>query len=146
MQQLLGDKAGAMDSSFLCGLFLQCLPTNVHMVLASAPESITLEDLAQLADKVTEVAAPTVSSVTTSQFTSELEQLHAEVSSLKSLLKDLPPTTSNRRGRPRNHSRGQSASPAPTTEPALCWYHARFGANARKCRQPCSVGNELASH
>ena len=33
MQQLLGDKAGAMDSSFLHGLFPQHLPTNVRMVL-----------------------------------------------------------------------------------------------------------------
>ena len=82
MQQLLEDKASAVDSSFLRGLFLQRLPTNVRVVLASAPESTTLEDLAQLADEVNELPAPMVFSVTTSKLTSELEQLRAEVSSL----------------------------------------------------------------
>ena len=35
MQQLLGDKAGATDGSFLKELYLQRLPSNVRMVLAS---------------------------------------------------------------------------------------------------------------
>ena len=50
MQQLLGDSAAATDSAFVRSLFLQRLPANVRMVLASAADSISLEDLAQLAD------------------------------------------------------------------------------------------------
>ena len=55
MQQLLGDSAAATDSAFVRSLFLQRLPANVRMVLASAADSISLEDLAQLADRVAEV-------------------------------------------------------------------------------------------
>lgn len=61
MQQLLGDKAGSMDGSFLRELFLQHLLLNVRMVLASAPDT-NLENLAQLADKIVEVATLAVSS------------------------------------------------------------------------------------
>ena len=42
MQQLLGDKAIGLDPSFMRELFLQHLPTNVRMVLASTAESIAL--------------------------------------------------------------------------------------------------------
>ena len=62
MQQLLGDKVGTADvpsSSFLRELFLQRLPSNVRMVLASTDTSMDLNKLAELADKVMEVATPT---------------------------------------------------------------------------------------
>ena len=51
MQQLLGDKA--IDKAFMRELFLQWLPPNIRMVLASAHDETTdQEKLAQLADKV----------------------------------------------------------------------------------------------
>ena len=70
MQQLLGDRAGVADGSFLRELFLQCLPANVRMVLASTSATASLEELADLADKVVEVATCTHNSsyhFTTSQ-------------------------------------------------------------------------------
>ena len=42
MQQLLGDSGPAPDSSFVHELFLQCLPSNVQMVLASSSSILTL--------------------------------------------------------------------------------------------------------
>ena len=89
MQQLLGDKAASADPSFLKELFLQRLPPNVRMVLASTKEPEKLEDLASLADRVGEVATPTVSSIQTSQLSSEVEQLRAEIGRLKSLVQSL---------------------------------------------------------
>ncbi len=62
IQQLLGDKV--TDSSFLRELFLQRLPSHVRMVLASS-DSPDLDKLAQLADKIVEVAAPQINSTTT---------------------------------------------------------------------------------
>ena len=92
MQQLLGDKAGLMDNTVLCELFLQRLPTNVRMVLASAQDkSTTLNKLAQLADKVIEVTplAATVSTVNTAHLADKLEQLHGEVSAFTSSVKSI---------------------------------------------------------
>ena len=60
MQQLLDDTLTTTDAnSFLCELFLQRLPANVRMVLASTDSSMDLNKLAELADKVIEVATPT---------------------------------------------------------------------------------------
>ena len=68
MQQLLGDKLGtsADANTFVRELFLQRLPPNVRMVLASADATMDLNKLADMADKVMEVATPTVSAITDS--------------------------------------------------------------------------------
>lgn len=153
MQQLLGDKAGAMDSSVLRELFLQRLPANIRMVLASSPDTANLENLAQLADKVVEVAAPSISAVSATHLSDEFERLRAEVASLRKVVETLPKTTANKRDHPRSRprspsrNRGRSSSPHPSTETPICWYHKRFDDEARKCTQPCSYsGNGQASH
>ncbi len=61
MQLLLGEKAKMIDSSLLRELFLQRLPANVQMILASA-DSMTLDKLAEMADPITDIATPTISS------------------------------------------------------------------------------------
>ena len=105
MHQLLGDKATNTDVAFMRELFLQRLPSNVRMVLASMPDTGNIEDLAQLADKVMEVAFPSVASVTTS---TELQQLHQEVTDLKGMLQSLKLTQGRSCSRP--------SSPAPCTK------------------------------
>ena len=86
MQQLLGDKATNTDAALMRELFLQRLPSNVRMVLDSTLDSGNIEDLAQLADKVMEVAVPSVANVTTS---TGLQQLRQEVADLKGILQSL---------------------------------------------------------
>ena len=75
MQQLLGKKASGTVSSFMRELLLQRLPANVRMILASAGEEFTIdsEKFASLADRIMDVATPTVSAVATSQPSSEVE-------------------------------------------------------------------------
>lgn len=97
MQQLLGDRPITTDESFLRELFLQRLPSNVQMVLASTPDATSLDKLADLADKVMEVAAPpgsggsgVVANVTPPpSLTTELDTLCSEVSRLERLVKKL---------------------------------------------------------
>ena len=72
MQQLLGDKAATEDHTFLRQLFLQRLPPNVRMVLASTKDVEELESLASLTDKVVEVATPVISTVQTTQLVRSL--------------------------------------------------------------------------
>ena len=80
MQQLLGDKAATMDQSLLRELFLQRLPANVRMILASTSGTVAPTELAALADKIIEVTCTTdhshhsISSVVP-EFTTELTQL-----------------------------------------------------------------------
>ena len=129
MQQLLGDRAGTTDGAFLQELFLQRLPANVRMVLASTAATTSLEDMAELADKIVEVATPVVAAVDSPlpQLTSQLEQLRTEVSRLQSSVKAL---TRQARARSSSRTRSRPASPAPqhnNTEPGLCWYHQNLG-------------------
>ena len=63
MQKLMGDKH--INDSLVCKLFLQHLSANVCMVMASMGGTVSLGDLAQLADKIMEVVVQSVSSVTT---------------------------------------------------------------------------------
>ena len=103
------------------------------MVLASTSETEDLEALASLADRVAEVATPTVSSIETSHLSAEVEQLRTEIADLKSLSSH-PPSTSSKRG---CSPRRRTPSPAlPTCPTCLCWYHTRFAERATKCNQP----------
>lgn len=135
MQQLVGDTPGLADGALLRELFLQRLPATVRMVLASADSSTSLQDLAQMADKIVEVAVPSVSAFHTPS-TTELDDLRSEVATLRSTLKSL--------------TRRRSPSPRPQRQDSqgqLCWYHERFGDAARKCKEPCSKsGKGKASH
>ena len=70
MQQPLGDKLGSSSdtNSFLREFFLQRLPANVRMVLASMDMSMDISKLADMADKVMEVATPTASAISDTSF------------------------------------------------------------------------------
>ena len=145
MNQLLGDKAATADRSFLRELFLQRLPLNVRMVLAAATkESDDLETIAALADKISEVATPAVTSVEIPQLSSEVEQLRTQISDLQTLVRSFQRTPRSRSKSKSRDSRQRSASPAPAS--SLCWYHNRFGEKASKCVPPCNwnSGNDTA--
>ena len=62
-----------MDNSVLRELFLQQLPANVQMVLASTADQTNLENLAQLVDKVVEVATSSIATVSVTCFSDEFE-------------------------------------------------------------------------
>ena len=72
LQQLVGDRATTIDSTFLLDIFLQRIPNNVRMVLASTLDTVSLAKLAELADKIVEVAAPTVATVQNTELSAEV--------------------------------------------------------------------------
>ena len=86
MQQLLGDSATAAEGPLIRGPFLQRLPTNVRMVLASSAANKTLEEMAELADKIVDIGPPRVSAVTPS---GSMDSLRAEVKHLTDLVSTL---------------------------------------------------------
>ena len=169
IQQLLGDKVGTADvpsSSFLRKLFLQRLPSNVRMVLASTDTSMDLNKLAELADKVMDVATPTgtVAHVSDARpdahpdppplpagvFTPpEVKQLREEVARLTQLVESLTARSrqcSHHSSRPRRSPSPVSPGPLQDSN-SLCWYHLKFGDEAQNCRQPCARGlNSQTGH
>ena len=163
MQRLQSDTP--LDSDLLRELFLQRLPSNVRMVLASARD-LPLEQQAKLADNIIEMATqPPIAAVPTGyqsmpatcavqpaghsttvqsqDIQSTIATLVSQVSELNAAVSQLSRSRSNSLSEPR--SRAQSFS---RRESGLCWYHARFGAKATKCTSPCTYasGNGSASH
>ena len=115
-------------------------PVAVQLVLKSHPEKSS-EQLTSLADSLVAVTpeaslpgsfstiAPVSPNIDTSaSLCSELEDLKCQFSLQQKTGKFLPPSTT---------------SPSIS----LCWYHARFGNDAYKCKKPCSMsGNAFLAH
>ena len=146
MQQLLGDGAVNADGKLLRELFLQRLPCNVRMILASFGDTKTLDELAELGDNVITAGPPSMAGITQPQPSSEVEGLRSELSHLQERVSALSTAIRTRSPSPRRRP-FQSRSPPPQPTPmSMCWYHARFGDKARKCTPPCShSGNGKAS-
>ena len=107
------------------------------MVLASTNEDTSIAQLAQLADKVMEVSILTVSNVSVQPSPTALEQLQGEIASLKQVVKILQQATSAQMPCHRSPSLHYH-SPNRSHSTTMCWYHLKFGNDAKKCRPPCS--------
>lgn len=115
-------------------LFLQHLPTNVQSILA-AVTPLTLEKAADIADRVMEVTPMQVSACSVSSVHSIEDRLLEEIKKINTRIDEI----SLRRGRSarRDHTpRARSTSRSKTF--ANCWYHHKFGQNAKKCVPPCN--------
>ncbi|XP_064474419.1 uncharacterized protein LOC135388657 [Ornithodoros turicata] len=152
------------DASFLKQLFLQRLPPTVQMILTST-STLSLPELALLADKVMEVALHSISAIPPAAITNppirphpqacpptalppadpivqlreDFERLSAMVASAVAPRSPRPRHRSPRRFGSRSSSRRRS--PRRTAEdPPIgpCWYHQRFGTEARRCTRPCT--------
>lgn len=158
MQSLLADRASTFDAALLKQLFLQRLPTNVQMILASA-STLPLPDLAAHADRIMEVATPPLCALAPippasathhpavaaatpgpSHSTDPLTRLQADVDHLTALVAAALPKSHPQRRRRSSRARSPRRSPSPSTSstPGVCWYHARFGDAAQRCTRPCS--------
>ena len=157
MRQLLGDSK--LEDTILKQLWLQRLPSNVKAILASTSDSVTLDQLANLADKILEVTAsssiaqvstPTLTSPTPLQSTSpnvsdDIQRLTAQVAKLTTQVKTLTSQLQQRgRSKDRDSKDGQRnfhRSRSNSRNRSECWYHRRFGAAAHKCVHPCTYSS-----
>ena len=78
MRQLLGERK--LEDGILKQLFLQRLPSNAQLILVSSSDTVTLDQLAILADRILEVSVPAANAVSvppppTSELTGLREQL-----------------------------------------------------------------------
>lgn len=160
--QLAGPVSSAKDDEFIKKLWLGRLPHLINIALIPQSEK-TISILLQTADKLWDamqannVAVHSISEYshagTSSQHDEKIKKikkLELEIDELKQQMSKM--RFSNRasrspfRGYPRNQSRSRSLSRKrfnPTG--SLCWYHFKYGNNARKCTAPCSNGKKNES-
>lgn len=143
MRQLLGEQVHHVENPILRELFLQRLPQGIRMVLASATD-MPLDRLAEMADRVAEYAAPTISTlVEPPPASTALQDLQLKIDQLTASVAALQPPSGDARrpsGRnPPNHRNSSRArTPSPPRGQGTCWYHRKYGHRAFKCHRPCT--------
>ena len=139
---LLVPQGEAQDPGFLFRqVFLRQLPTEVRTQLAQTTKTGTtaaaLRELAAEADKYFSSTGSRIAPVSVHEnpLTTE-ESLDVDVFAISNRGGAAP---RNAGGANQSGPRGRGAKSGQSTKPSytLCYYHARFGENARKCAQPC---------
>ncbi|UYV80191.1 hypothetical protein LAZ67_18001967 [Cordylochernes scorpioides] len=122
-------------------LLMQRLPKNIQIILTTQ-EQASLNSLADLADRVTELTSARSSS--TSTLEKELVSLRAKISTLKIDLNKKEERISRSRSRSSYSSRKSSPNSYRKYNPKgyWCWYHFRFKHHARKCISPCTFNKK----
>jgi len=127
---------GKVSDELLKSLWMQRLPTNTQTVLSTSEDS--LDKLATMADRIHDITASSSANlevVSTTTGTSAWEnQLSEIIKKLDRIELKNRRTASRQRRRSNSKSRSRSASASPKH----CWYHKRFGQEAKKCVAPCS--------
>lgn len=145
LQRIRNLADGQVGDALLRTLFLEQLHEYVRAVLAISGD-IDLSTLALQADRVME-ATKTTSVSAIQQPTNPQEAVAAVsardsvmadlIASVASLAKEVKSLKSEARSRSRSSSRHRVAHASPNNDNNnLCYYHARFGDNARQCVAP----------
>ncbi|UYV66380.1 hypothetical protein LAZ67_4001492 [Cordylochernes scorpioides] len=127
-------------------LWTRRLPQDIRAALAASSET-SLSKLAEMAGNIHEAILPTVSAVDQpstghsaeahQQLMTQIQDLHTQIEALKSSM-DTPHYRYPNVRYPTHNKKGNAGT---------YWYHMKFGAQARKCLQPCNFkvqGNEYA--
>ena len=147
MRQLVGDTV--FDGKVLRALFIQKLPAAVQQIMVTAEDSVSLETMAEMAERIIEVTTPQISNISssaTSAAASEISQLRAEVAELKNMMKNMSTGAASGRGRSNSRGRSPYRKQRDINKHPLCWYHHKFREKSTKCESPCSwSGNDQRS-
>ncbi|XP_037303419.1 uncharacterized protein LOC119193794 [Manduca sexta] len=145
LQSLAGSD---VPDDFLKTIWISRLPYGIQTVLAGQPGTTSLEDLADLADRVNDLSttSPKVASVSQDNPSSVISDLTREVAELRRQFQKLASQRSgrsrSRTARPRSGSSSRQRSQSNYRKYPLCWYHAKFGDRASKCVRPCDYKSE----
>ncbi|UYV71315.1 hypothetical protein LAZ67_8002606 [Cordylochernes scorpioides] len=140
LRQLIGESKAVSDTT-LKMLWMQRLPKNIQIILTTQ-EQASLNSLADLADRVTEITSSPSSS--TSTLEKELASLRAEISALKIDLNKKEERILRSRSRSSSSSRKSTPNSYRKYNPngSWCWYHFRYKHHARKCISPCTFNKK----
>lgn len=135
-----------VPDDFLKTIWTSRLPHGIQTVLAGQSPSASIDDLADLADRVNDLASPSLNVAGVSGVQgSILSELKQEVAELRKQFQKL---ASERNSRPRSRagqggrSTSRQRSQSSYKKFPVCWYHSKFGEKATKCVRPCDFKAE----
>lgn len=164
--ELLTTAQTGVNPDLLFRLWLRKL-TPALRVAITASSKTAIDDVLELADKLWEVSESQIHAIAAAPSTASgnlpptvidaLSTLSISMGNLQREVADLKRQSAERFEQPREHSermcsrcrersssrsrrgrsRGSSRYRSNSSDQPLCWYHFRFGANARKCTSPC---------
>lgn len=116
---------------------MEQLPDQTKAIL-SISQIEDLSILAEQADKIHEITNRQISIVSTS--VSETTLLD-KINELQIQIEELRSDRSRRRNRSEANRRSRSKSSVSKDKP-FCWYHYKFGSQAKKCTKPCQYSDQ----
>lgn len=130
-----------VPDDFLRSIWSSRLPPHIQTILAGQAEG-NLDAASQLADRIAEVAPlPITASVAqtpdSASLLQKIEDLSRQVAALSSGRTRHRPHSKDRRKE--NNAPSSAHGPA---DRSYCWYHRRFGDEARRCTPPCSYSQQ----
>ena len=153
MRQLVGNNTSIVGDGLLKTLFIQRLPPQIQAILATH-DGLSLDQLGDLADKIIDITAITPPAISALN-TPDLDGIKKEIAELRSLFSKsfnqnnshngrqrFRSTSRDRRGDPREQPPTRFQHSTPPTVNGLCWYHRKFGDQARKCTPECPRSNQ----
>lgn len=152
LQHLAGPE---IPEDFLKTIWTSRLPVGMQPIVASQP-TLNLDALAELADRVNDIAMPSqqvaAASLPSSSsspsspmdvLTRQVAELTKQVSALTARLNHQP--RSRERGQEkRGRSSSSSRSQSNYRRFPICWYHYKHGTKAGRCIKPCDYRSENA--
>lgn len=149
LQRLRNLAEGQVSDGVLRTIFMEQLPENVRTILAIS-EVADLSKLAMQADKILEMTKPTALAIQTVNAESNpLDKMATEIATLTKQMAKLRKQTRSRSrsgDRGRQHYRGRTRSKTRAAiENKICYYHCRFGKEAKKCEEPYDWSSEKKS-
>lgn len=133
-----------VPEDFIKSIWTNRLPENIQTVIA-AQTSVSLEVLADIADRIKDITTPAAQVASTSVNSNTLEVITRELVELRKQVNAL--TAGARRSRSKNRGSKDGRSPSRRSDSnyrkfPLCWYHYRFGSKAKVCNRPCDYKAE----
>lgn len=131
----------SIPDDFIRTIWSSRLPRNLQTVIASQPTS-ALESLTELADKVFELVPPSPHVASTEAVPgSLLDKMSQQIADLTRQVQALTASNAGRnrhsRSRSRNQDRSRTRSQSNYKRFPVCFYHHKYGDNARSCMKPC---------
>ena len=131
-----------VPDDFLRTIWASRLPSHVQAILAGQTDD-SLESASHLADRICEVSlSPTAAGIslaapdTTALLLERIEDLSLQVATLRQ-------SQTHNRFRAHNHQRSSSCDRDDPNHSSvsqnICWYHWKFGDQARRCNTTCSL-------